>query len=194
MYTGHPVSFDSDKLFLFARYNVTNDRDARNVCRIHDLQVNYSELYDVLHTNSKTYGIFILLHIIMIFTNAVPTIYLGVVYLHSAAFNSDRFDMYLKGTNFFYESSFDLLTFLWLTICCHSTVDEVQDTLVCIQKLLLYPNRLFWSTADLKRLSSQLKNLKVEFDVCGFFTLNLRLFCGSVGVLITYILVLNQFN
>jgi hypothetical protein len=81
-----------------------------------------------------------------------------------------------------------------LTICCHSTADEVQDTLVCIQKLLLNPNRLFWSTADLKRLSSQLKNLKVEFSVCGFFTINLQLLCGSVGIIITYIFVLNEFN
>jgi hypothetical protein len=194
MNTGHSVSYDSDILFVSARYKMTNDRGSRNMCRIHDLQIIYSELYDVLHANSKAYGILILLNVISIFTKTVPAIYLGVVFLTSASFNRENIDVYFKGISFFCQSSFDLLTFIWLTICCHSTADEVQDTIVCIQKLLLHPNRPFWSTADLRRLSSQLKNLKVEFSVCGFFTLNLQMISGSVGVMITYILVLNQLN
>jgi uncharacterized pyridoxamine 5'-phosphate oxidase family protein len=194
MYTGHPVSHDSDALFLSAGYSVTNDRDSPNVCRIHDLQVIYSELYDVIHTNNKTYGILILLNVITLLTNTVPTIYLGVVFLNGTALNSDSIDVYFKGVTFFCQSSFGLLTFLWLTICCHATADEVQDTLICIQKLLLHPNKLFWSRADLKCLFSQLKNFKIEFSVCGFFTINLQFVSGSVGVMITYILVLNQFS
>ncbi|PNF21449.1 hypothetical protein B7P43_G13507 [Cryptotermes secundus] len=194
MYAGHPVSHDSDKLFLSERYKVKNGRGSRNMYRIHDLQIIYSELYDVLHANSKTYGILILLNIMAILTITVPTTYLGVVFLTGAVFNTDKTDVYFRGICFFCQSSSGLLTFLWLTICCHSTADEVKDTIVCIQKLLLRPNRLFWSTEDLKRLLSQLKNLKVEFSVCGLFSLNLQLLSGSVGVIITYILVLNQFN
>jgi hypothetical protein len=87
-----------------------------------------------------------------------------------------------------------MLNFLWLTICCHTTTDEVQDTLFCVQKLLLYPNAFSWSTADLKSLCFQLINLRVDFNVCGFFTLNLQFICGTVGILLSYIVVMNQLS
>jgi hypothetical protein len=148
----------------------------------------------VIHANSKTYGVLILLNIMTIIANTVQAMYFGVILLKEAVINDGGFLVYSRGTVLLFACFFDLLTFIWLTICCHSTAEEVQDTTVCIQKLLLYPNMLFWSPEDLKRLSSQLKNLKVDFSVCGFFTLNLQLLCGSVGVIITYIFVLNQFN
>jgi hypothetical protein len=162
MYTGHPVSHGSKKLFFSARCDVAIDVDSRKVCRIHDLQIIYSELYDVLQANSKSYGIIILLNIMTILTNAVPAIYLGAMFVKVATFNNGRSETYLRGIALFSMCAFQLLTFLWMTICCQSTAEEVQDTYVCIQKLLLYPNRLIWITADLKRLSSQLKNLKLS--------------------------------
>jgi hypothetical protein len=194
MYTGHHVSHDSNKLFLSARCNVTTDTESRNMCKIHDLQIIYCELYDALQANNKSYGIIILLDIMTILTGTVHSTYFGVALLKEAAFNNGDFYAYFKGVLLLFACFFDLLTFLWLTICCHLTADEVQDTLVCIQKLRVYPNRLLWTTADLKLLSSQLKNLKVEFSVCGFFTLNLQFLCGSVGIIFSYILVLNQFS
>jgi hypothetical protein len=154
----------------------------------------YSELYDVLHTNDKSYGILLLLEIINLLTTSVPTTYFGIIVLKEAIFNNGDFYVYLKGVAVMCLCFFQLLTFLWLTICCHSTVEEVHDTLVCVHKLLLHSNELFWNTADLKRLAYQLANVKVEFSVCGFFTLNLQLLCGSVGIIFTYILVLNQFS
>jgi hypothetical protein len=192
MYTGHPLSHDSDKFLLSARYKVPKYRGPRSVSRIQDLQRIYSELYVVLHTTSRSYGVLILLDIITTFTTAVPTMYLGVVFLNGVALNTPRINGFLQGIFFLCLSSIGLLNFLWLTICCHTTTDEVQETLVCVQMLLLYPNVFSWSTADLKRLSSQLKNLKAEFSVCGFFTLNLQFFCGTVGILFSYILVMNQ--
>jgi hypothetical protein len=120
--------------------------------------------------------------------------YYGVILLKEAVINDGDFHDYFKATVLLFACLFDLLPFMWLTVCCHSTAEEVQDTRICIQKLLLYPNGLTWSTADLKRLSSQLKNLKPEFSVCGFFTLNLQFLSGSVGAILTYIFVLNQFN
>jgi hypothetical protein len=192
MHTGHILGQDSEELFVSARYNVTKHRGPKTVCRIHDLQRVYSDLYDVLHTSSRSYGVLILLDIITTLAIAVPTMYMGVVSISVAIFNTSRLDDVLQGTFFLCLSFFGVLNFLWLTICCHRTTDEIQDTLVCVQKLLLYPNGFSWSTADLKRLSSQLKNLKFEFSVCGFFTLNLQFFCGTVGIFLSYILVINQ--
>jgi hypothetical protein len=146
----------------------------------------------VLHTNSRRYGVLILLDIITTLGVAVATMYLGVVSIYGVIFNNGRLDFFLQGIFFLCSSFFGLLNLFWLTFCCHETTDEVQDTLVCVQKLLLFSNECSWSTADLKRLSSQLKNLKIEFNVCGFFTINLQFFCGTVGILLSYILVMNQ--
>jgi hypothetical protein len=192
MHTGHLLSHESEKLFLSARYNVRKHRGPRVVCRIHDLQRVYSDLYDVLHTSSRSYGVLILLDIITTLAIAVPTMYMGVVSISGSILNTFTLDVVLEGTFFLCLSFFGVLNFLWLTICCHTTTDEIQDTLACIQKLLLYPNGFSWSTADLKRLFSQLKNLKFEFNVCGFFTLSLQFFCGTVGIFLSYILAINQ--
>jgi hypothetical protein len=151
-------------------------------------------LYDVLQTTSRSYGVLILLDIITTLTTAVTTTYIGLVFLNGVGFSTNSVAVCLQGVFFICSSSFGLLNFLWLTICCHATTDELQDTLVCIQKLLLYPIEFSWSRADLKILSSQLKNLKVEFSVCGFFTLNLQLFCGAVGIFLSYIIVINQLS
>jgi hypothetical protein len=194
MYKGYHVNHDSDKLFLSARCNETIDTDSRKVCRIHDLQIIYCELYDVLHINNKSYGIIILLDIMTILTSTVPLTYFGIILLKEAAFSNGDLNVYFKGISLMCVCFFHVLTFLWLTLCCHSTAEEVQDTLVCIQKLLLYPNRLSWTTGDLNCMFYQLVNVKVEFSVCGLFTLNLQFLCGSVGIIFTYILVLNQFN
>ena len=86
--------------------------------------------------------------------------------------------------------AFKLPRFLWLTRCCHTGTEEVRDTSVCIQKLHLYQNSLCWSKSDMKNLLFKILNMKVGFNVCGFFTLNLQLFCASVSVVFTYILVL----
>jgi hypothetical protein len=191
-YTGYSVSHDSDKFFLPARNNMATYRDSRIVYRIHDLQIIYSELYDILRNSSRSNGVLILLDIIATLTNAVPTIYSAVVLINGAAFKSDSVYIWFKGIYFLSTSTFGLLNFLWLAMCCHTTTDEIQETLVCVQKLLLYPNGLSWSTADLNRLSSQIINLKVEFSVCGFFSLNLQFFCGTVGFVFSYIFVINQ--
>jgi hypothetical protein len=188
------VSHDNNDLFLFARCNVTTDRNSRNVCRIHELQIVYSELYDVLHANNKSYGILILLETIMILSSSVSTTYFMIVILKEAVFSNGDFYVYFKGITVMCLCFSHLLIFFWLTTCCHSTAEEIHDTLVCVHKLLLHPNGLFWTSADLKRLAYQLANIKVEFSVCGFFTLNLQLLCGSVGIIFTYVLVLNQFS
>jgi hypothetical protein len=158
------------------------------------LQRIYIELYDVIHTSSRSSGVLILLDIITFLTSAVPSIYLAAFFLNAAASSTHIVAVCLQGIFFLCLSPFGLLNFLWLRICCHATADEVQDTLVCVQKLLLYPNVFSWNSPDLESLSSQLKDLKVEFSVCGFFTLNLQFICGTVGILLSYILVMYQLS
>jgi hypothetical protein len=177
-----------------AAYNLKNYRDDRNVHTVRDLRLICSELCDVLHDNNKGYEVLILFDVITILTIAVPTTYYGILSIKGAILENGHFRDYLKGIAVLSECAFMLLTLLWLTMCCQKSTEEVHATFGCIQKLLLYPNALGWSTSDLKSFASQLQNSKVDFNVCGFFTLNIQFFCASVSVIFTYILVLNQFS
>jgi hypothetical protein len=46
----------------------------------------------------------------------------------------------------------------------------------------------------MKNVSFQMKNNTFDFNIYGFFTLNLQFFCASVSVIFTYILVLYQLS
>ena len=193
-YVEDVTSNSSNRIFSSAKVNLESNRESHNTCKIHDLQIIFSELYDVLYANNQSYQVLILLSTIAILTNTVPIIYCGIILTKFAVLSHYNFENFFKGLAILFMCAFKLLSFLWLTWCCQTTTEEVQDTFVCIQKLLLYPNSLGWNKSDLKSLLFQLKNMKVEFNICGFFTLNLQFFCASVSVIITYILVLNQFS
>ena len=177
---------------------VTNDlksgRESHNLCRIHKFRVIYSELCDLLNYNNKSYEVTLLLDVTARLTFTVPAMYQGVMFMKDAILENGPFQIYFGGVSLLSLFAFMLFTFLWLTLCCQKTTEEVHDIFICIQKLLIYPNSHGWRTSELKSFSSQLKNNKVEFNVCGFFTLNLQFFCTSLSVIFTYTLVLNQFS
>jgi hypothetical protein len=183
-----------NKMFPMAAHNLQSDKNSHNLYTVRDLRLMCSELRDVLHANNKSYDVLILLYVITVFTMSVPTTYSGVTSIKDAILKNGSFQLYVKGLAVLFVCAVLLFVFLWLTTCCHGTTEEVQDILTCIQKLLLYPNALGWSTSELKSFSSQLKNNKADFNVSGFFTLNLQFFSASVSVIFTYILVLNQFS
>jgi hypothetical protein len=193
MYVEDITTNKSNKISLYATNYLENNRESHNVCTIHDLQIIYSELYDVMRANKEGYEVLILLHVISVLTCIVPTVYYGFLTIKTAIFQHDQFYLFFRGASTFCICAFKLLTFLWLTVCCHKTTEEVQDIFVCIQKLLIYPNSLGWNKRELQGFIFQLKHMKVAFSICGFFTLDLQFFCGSVSVIFTYILVLNQF-
>ena len=188
----HLRSKNNNQIFPMATYNLKIDTNSNNLYTIRDLRLICSELCDVLHANNKSYEVLILFDVITILTITVPTTYSGVMMIKLAIVENGLFQLYLKGVIILCDCTFTLLSLLWLTICCQTTTEEIRNTFLCIQKLLLYPNALGWSTPELKSFSSQLKNSIFEFNICGFFTLNLQFFCASVSVVFTYILVLYQ--
>jgi hypothetical protein len=114
-------------------------------------------------------------------------------YVHKSCNTWERpFSVLFRWHNFALSFCFHAFHFPVVNSLLPKTTEEVDDIYICIQKQIFYPNALGWSTSELKSFSSQLKNNKVEFNVCVFFTLNLQFFCASVSVIFTYILVLNH--
>jgi len=193
-YVENLKSYKNHQVFTIVTNNLESGREFHNLCRIHNIRVIYSELCDLLNYNNKSYAVTILLDVTARLTFTVPTVYQGVMFIKVAILENGPFQVYFAGVTMLTLSVSMLFTFLWLTLCCQKTTEEVDDIFICIQKLLLYPNALGWKTSELKSFSSQLKNNKVEFNMCGFFTLNLQSFCASVSVIFTYVLVLKQFT
>jgi hypothetical protein len=165
----HLRSKNNNKIFQMATHNLKIDTNSNNLYTIRDLRLICSELCDVLHANNKSYEVLILLDVITILTYTVPTTYYGVMTVKLAIVENVIFQLYLKGVIILCDCAFMLLSLLWLTICCQTTTEEIRNTFICVQKLLLYPNALGWSTSELKIFSSQLKNSTFEFNICGFF-------------------------
>jgi hypothetical protein len=187
-------SSKNDQVFSIVTYNLKSGKESRNLCRIHNFRVIYSELCALLNYNNKSCQVTLLLDVIARLTFTVPTLYQGVMFIKVAILENGPFLVYFKGISMLFCFVFMLFSFMWLNFGCQKTTEEVDDIFNCIQNLLLYPNALGWSTSELKKFSSQMKNHKVQFIVCGFFTLNLQFFCASLSVIFTYILVLNQFS
>ena len=179
----------SNKTFPIA--SVTN---SNSLYTIRDLRLICSELCDVLHANNKSYEVLILLDVITVLTYTVPTTYSGVMTIKQAIVENGLFQLYLEGVSSLLECIALLLIFMWSALCCQNTTEQVNDIFICIQKLLLYPSAFDWNTSELKGFSSQLKNSKCEFNICGFFALNLQFFCASLSVIFTYIMVLSQYS
>jgi hypothetical protein len=190
----HLRSKNLNKTFPIAVHNLKIYTNFNNLYTIRVLRLICSELCDVLRANNKSYEVLILFNIISILAITVPTTYCGVLIIKLAVVENGLLQLYLKGVFILSDCAFMVLVLLWLTFCCQTTTEEIRSTFICIQKLLLYPNAHGWSTSELKSFSSQLKNSIFEFNVCGFFTLNLQFFCASVSVIFTYILVLCQYS
>jgi hypothetical protein len=185
-------NINSNKTFPITAFNWKSGTYSNNIYTIRDLRLICSELCDVMHTSNKSYELLILLDVITILTSTVPGTYFGFMTLKRAIVNNGPIQLYLRAVTNFMQCAVMLLALLRLTMCCQMTNEEVGNIFIGIQKLLLYPNALGWNTSELKNFSSQMKNNKAEFNVCGFFTLNLQFFCASVSVIFTYILVLHQ--
>lgn len=161
---------------------------------IHDLRLIYSQLNDTLRLVNRRYGLPILLYTISTLTYSVPVLYFETVALQHVFCNYGDSKRYLDGAMLLGLCTPHLVFFLWLITCCHKTSKEASEILIDIHKLLVYPHTGHRVCSELHSFCSLLRDVRVEFNVCGVFTLNLHFLCWSLGIVFTYVLVLVQLN
>jgi hypothetical protein len=108
----------SNKTFSIRTFNWTSGTNSSNHFKIRDLRVICSELYDVMHTNNKSFEMLILLDVITILTNTVPTTYCGFINLKLTIVENGPFQLYLLSLSNILLWAFLLLNLLCLTMCC----------------------------------------------------------------------------
>ncbi|KAJ4435575.1 hypothetical protein ANN_18191 [Periplaneta americana] len=83
---------------------------------------------------------------------------------------------------------------IFITVSCHLTVEEVEKAPCIIRKIILELEYEKSLANELSALSSQLKDLKVNFTACGFISLDLQLLSAVMSIITTYIIILMQLN
>jgi hypothetical protein len=163
---------------------------------IHDLRLIYSQLHDTLRLVNGLYGIPILLYTISTITYFVPIFYLEIFRLQNIFCNYGDSKGHLDGALLLGLYTSQLVFFVWLIACCHITSKEASEILIDIHKLIVYPHTVHKVCSELHSFCSLLRDVRVEFNVCGFFTLNLlvQFLCWSLSIVFTYVLVLVQLN
>ena len=162
------------------------------VSQIRELRNIYSQLHEVLWFVNRCYGFPVLLVITSTIFTFIPTFFAGIKLVQNAILHPFEFKYYIDMASYLYWCISILFTFAWIISCCHLVTREVQKLLLYIHKIQICSNVAQSTIVELRSFISQLKDMKVEFSVCGFFTLNLPFLCATSGVITTYVTVLFQ--
>ncbi|KAJ9588481.1 hypothetical protein L9F63_018137, partial [Diploptera punctata] len=85
-----------------------------------------------------------------------------------------------------------LFCFFWMAKLCSDIEEQVKLSVIIVQKFMLVSNIEHSTLTELERFSFQLNNIKMEFNICGIFTMNLRFLSSFLGVALTYLVILHQ--
>jgi hypothetical protein len=187
------MNSNSDSVHSAARFIVDLNIRHVSVSKIREMRKIYSQLHDVLLHINAYFGIPILLVIISVIIVFIPSIYLPLFMLHDIV-NTFYIDINMKLALLLFWSMSIFSMYVWLISCCHTVTEEVHKILLCTHKIQLCPNVTHGILVEINSFTSQIKDVVVEFSVCGIFTINLQFLCATFGVIVTYILVLFQLS
>ena len=140
----------------------------------------YSELYDITCLINNTYGAPILATMCWMLTGVLYTLYQVLVNFNGwGVANVAYAVMYFV---FFFKVKF----------FCHTATNEARSSRILVQKLLLEGNCRNECVKELKMFSLQLHVMTSEYNICGFFSLNLKLFASVVSVIVSYVIIMVQ--
>jgi hypothetical protein len=163
-----------------------------DVSQILEMQYINCQLYDVLWLVNKYYGIPVLLLLTTNVVSFIPSLFTVITLIKSVIVGEREFLYYMiLSSNLCWCISI-LFTFVWIVSCCHLVTEEVQNLLLCIHTIQIHSNVRQSSVRELRSFISQLKDMKVEFSVCGLFALNLPFLFGTLGFISTYVTLLFQ--
>jgi hypothetical protein len=158
------------------------------------LRLMYIEMYDTVQLITSHFGVPVLLQILSVMVTCVLMFYSAFHLIHSAVTNSEGVKTYVVSFYSIFWGIMYVTPFVWLVISCDETAHEANRGVIYIQRVKAFPHTGQDAVTDLEKLSSQLKNMKVEFSVCGLIVLSLPFLCRFVGGIFTYIIIMVQIN
>jgi hypothetical protein len=161
---------------------------------VQTLRLLYIEMYDTVQLIASHFGAPVLIQTLSVMMMCVLMLYSAFYFIYSADANSHGVKTYVIFCYLIFWAVIYITPFIWLVISCDQTAHEANRGVIYIQRVKASPHMGHDAVMELEKLSSQLKDMKVEFSVCGLVVLNLQLLCTFVGGIFTYILVMVQLN
>jgi hypothetical protein len=151
-------------------------------------------MYDTVQLIASHFGAPVLIQTLSVMVTCVLMFYSAFDFIYSADVNSHGVKTYVIFCYFIFWGVIYITPFVWLLISCDAAAHEANRGVIYIQRVKASPHMGHDAVMELEKLSSQIKDMKVEFSVCGLVVLNLPLLGTIVGGIITYILVMVQLN
>ncbi|PNF21451.1 hypothetical protein B7P43_G13501 [Cryptotermes secundus] len=162
--------------------------------QLQTLRLLYIEMYDTVQMITSHFGVPILCHVLSVMVTCVLLFYSAFYIIHSAVANSEGVTTYIMSCCLIFYGTMYVTPFVWLVISCDETAQDANRGVIHIQRAIASPYTGYDVITELEKLSNQLKDMKVEFSVCGLFVLNLPFLCTFVGGIFTYIIIMVQLN
>ena len=157
---------------------------------IQHLRRMYFELYHCVQMFNSLFGFQILMITLSEFTIVVVTSHFGSYTYKSS--NLAEIRPYIVFIYLLTRSASVLFLVGQLALLSQQTSEEVNKAILNIHKLILFSSPSYEAVRELENLQNQLKDMKIEFSVCGFFTLNMSYFCAFMSGIVMYALILVQ--
>jgi hypothetical protein len=154
----------------------------------------YIEMYDTVQLITSHFGVPILFHILSVMVSCVVSFYSAFHIINSAATNSEGVTTYILSCYLLFWGTVYVIPFVWLVISCDEAALDGNRGVIYIQRVKASPHMGHGGVTELEKLSSQLKDMKVQFSVCGLFVLNLPFLCTFLGGIFTYFIIMVQIN
>jgi hypothetical protein len=161
---------------------------------VQTLRLLYIEMYDTVQLIASHFGAPVLFQTLSVMVTSVLLFYGAFHFIHNADANIHVVETYVATCYFIFRGVLYVTPFVWLVISCDAAAHEANRGVVYIQRVKASPHTGHDVVMKLENLSSQLKDMKVEFSVCGLVVLNLQFLCTFVGGIFTYILIMVQLN
>jgi hypothetical protein len=163
--------------------------------KLHELRCFSDKLSDVVSSLNSMNGVQILLSITLIFIIVTTSLYFDIgfaVELREGA-----------GSEAKHQSAL-ILSLIWaavgifriviITLSCNAASSEADQTPVLLQKLLLEPSLHPDTVTETQLFLQQVTKRRIRFTASDFFTINHSTLCSFTGAVVTYLVILLQFQ
>jgi hypothetical protein len=154
----------------------------------------YCKLYDIVLLVNSCFGLPVFILTFWIFMCVVYISYSCVLSIMLAISQGDTLREYIWTLTGFIWCVLCIAILFFIVLSCHATTEECRKSQIIVEKLGLRTGLGYETLNELRVLSVQLNNMKVEFSAAGFFSLDLPFVYSFVGVICTYIVILAQFD
>jgi len=170
-------------------HNLKNER--RKILERREI---YSKLHDIVRLVNSHFGLPVFMLTFWLLMCVVFISYSCMFFIMSNISQGKELGEYAWILHGLIWCFFCIVLLFLITLSCHVTAEECDKSKILVEKWILRSGLDRETAMELRVLSMQLKNMKVAFTACGFFSLDLPFMYSFLGVIFTYIVVLAQFN